>query len=88
MARYEKDTKLMKSITWLGALIALLGVLGLAIPVFTTSQTRDVASLGDVKIQSTEQSTHVVPMALSASGLVLGLVLIGAGVYTRRDGII
>jgi len=41
--------------------------------------------LGDIKIQSTEQSTHVVPMALSASGLLLGLVLIGAGVYTRRD---
>jgi hypothetical protein len=78
----------MKSITWLGAFIALLGVLGLAIPVFRTSQTRDVASLGDVKIQSTEQSTHVVPLALSASGLVLGLVLIGAGVYTRRGGIV
>jgi predicted transporter len=75
----------MKPITWLGAIIALLGVLGLAIPVFTTSQTRDVASLGDIKIQSTEQSTHVVPVALSASGLLLGLVLIGAGVYTRRD---
>ena len=74
----------MKPNTWLGAFIALLGVLGLAIPVFTTSQTRDVASLGDIKIQSTEQSTHVVPMALSAGGLLLGLALIGAGVYTRR----
>jgi hypothetical protein len=80
-----KDTKPMKPITWLGVFIALLGVLGLAIPVFTTSQTRDVASLGDIKIQSTEQSTHVVPMALSAGGLLLGLVLVGAGVYTRRD---
>lgn len=78
----------MKSITWLGAFIALVGVLGLASPVFTTSQTRDVASLGDVKIQSTEQSRHVVPIAVSASGLVLGLVLIGVGVYTRRDGIV
>jgi hypothetical protein len=80
-----KDPKLMKQITWLGAFIAFLGILGLAIPVFTTSQTRDVASLGDIKIQSTGQSTHVVPMALSASGLLLGLVLIGAGVYARRD---
>ncbi len=32
----------MKSITWMGATLALLGILGLAIPVFTTSQTEDV----------------------------------------------
>ncbi len=74
----------MKPITWLGALLALLGILGLAIPVFTTSQTRDVAQLGDLKIQSTEQSTHVVPQALSAGALVLGAVLIGAGLYQKR----
>jgi hypothetical protein len=36
----------MKSITWLGAVLALFGLLGLAIPVFTTSQTKDVVSLG------------------------------------------
>jgi hypothetical protein len=74
----------MKSITWLGAALALLGILGLAIPVFTTSQTRNVAQLGDLKIQSTERSTHVVPQALSAGALVLGVVLIGAGLYQRR----
>jgi len=74
----------MKSIVWLGALLALSGILGLAIPVFTTSQTKDVVNLGDLKIQSTEQSTHVVPQALSAGALVLGVVLIGAGLYQRR----
>jgi hypothetical protein len=75
---------LMKPITWFGAVLALLGILGLAIPVFTTAQTKDVAKLGDLKIQSTEQSTHVVPQALSAGVLVLGVVLIGAGLYPRR----
>ena len=74
----------MKPITWLGVFIALLGVLGLAIPVFTTSQTRDFASLGDIKIQSTEQSTHVIPQALSVGVLVLGVILIGAGAYSKR----
>jgi drug/metabolite transporter (DMT)-like permease len=75
----------MKSITWFGALLALVGILGLAIPVFTTSQTKDVVKLGDVKIQSTERSTHVVPQALSLGALVLGVVLIGAGVYNKRS---
>ena len=74
----------MKPLTWLGALLAVLGILGLAIPVFTTSQTKNVAQLGDLKIQNTEQSTHVVPRALSAGALVLGVVLIGAGLYQRR----
>ena len=81
----------MNPITWLGAVIAFLGVLGLALPAFTTSQTRDVASLGDIKTQSTEQSTHVVSSASpswishGASGLIFGLILVGAGVYARRD---
>lgn len=74
----------MKPIIGLGALLALLGILGFAIPVFTTSQTKDVVKLGDLKIQSTEQSTHVVPQALSAGALVLGIVLIGAGLYQKR----
>ncbi|MDO8434600.1 MAG: hypothetical protein Q7S58_19560 [Candidatus Binatus sp.] len=74
----------MKSILWLGALLALLGILGLAIPVFTTSQTKDVVNLGDLKIQSTERSRHVVPQALSAGALVLGVILIGAGLYRGR----
>lgn len=73
----------MKSITWLGAALALLGIVGFAIPVFTTSQTKDVVNLGDLKIQSTEQSTHVVPQALSGGALLLGIVLIGAGLYQK-----
>ena len=74
----------MKSIIWLGAVFALLGVLGLAIPAFTTSQTKDVAKLGDMKVQSTEQTTHVIPRILSVSALAIGVILIGAGAYARR----
>jgi hypothetical protein len=74
----------MKSIVWFGALLALLGILGFAIPIFTTSQTKDVAKLGDFKVQSTEQSTHVVPQTLSGGALILGIILVGIGAYTKR----
>jgi hypothetical protein len=67
----------------MGAVIALLGVLGLVAPVFITSQTKDVVNLGDLKIQSTDHSTHVVPEALSAAAVILGLLMLGAGVYRR-----
>jgi hypothetical protein len=74
----------MKSITWFGAILALLGLIGLAVPVFTTSHTEDVAKLGDFKVQSTEQSTHVIPEVLSGGAILLGIILIGAGVLQKR----
>jgi hypothetical protein len=74
----------MKPIIWMGAVLTLLGVLGLAAPVFTTSQTKNVVDLGDLKIQSTEHSTHSVPQALSAAVLLLGVVMVGAGLYQKR----
>jgi hypothetical protein len=74
----------MKSIAWFGAVLALLGIVGLAIPVFTTSHTEDVAKLGDIKVQSTQQSTHVIPQVLSGGVLALGVILIGAGVLQKR----
>jgi hypothetical protein len=58
----------MKPVIWMGALLTLLGILGLAAPVFTTSQTKDVVSLGDLKIQNTEHSTHDESACLDGSG--------------------
>jgi len=74
----------MNSIIWLGTVLTLLGILGLAIPIFTTSQTEDVIKLGDLKVQNTKTTYHVVPQTLSAGALVLGVVLIGAGIYSKR----
>lgn len=69
--------------TMLGAVLALLGLLGLAVPVFSTQQTKDVAKLGDLKIQTTEQHWYSVPPLVSGGALVLGVVLIGAGMYRK-----
>jgi hypothetical protein len=74
----------MKSIIWFGALLAILGLVGLAVPAFTTSQTKDVAKLGDLKVQTTEKNEHVIPQTLSAGALLLGVILIGAGAYAKR----
>jgi len=58
--------------------------LGFAIPIFTTEQTKDVAKVGDLKLQTTESTSHVIPPFLSGGALVLGVVLIGAGFYRKR----
>ena len=74
----------MKMLTTAGAILVALGLLGFAIPMFTTHQTKDVANIGDLKLQTTESTSHVVPPLLAGSALVLGFVLIGVGVSQKR----
>ena len=74
----------MNGVMMSGVALAVLGLIGLAIPVFTTQQTKDVAKLGDLKLQTTEKEAHIVPPLLSEGALALGVILIGAGLYRRR----
>ena len=66
-----------------GAVLILLGIAGFTTPIFTTQQTKDVARVGDLKLQATESTTHIVPPVLAGAALVLGVVLIGAGFYRK-----
>ena len=67
-----------------GAVLAIVGLIGLAYPVFTTSHTEDVAKLGSLKVQSQKQSEHWIPPAASAGVLGLGAVLIVTGIAIRQ----
>ena len=71
-------------LTIAGAVLVLLGLVAFAIPVFTTQQTTDVARIGDLKLQTTENTSYVIPPLLSGGALILGVVLIGAGFYQKR----
>ena len=73
-----------KTLVTIGAIIAVIGLIALAIPVFTTQQTKDVAKIGDLKVQTTEEKTFVIPPLVAGGALLLGLVMVGAG-YTRRS---
>ena len=68
-----------------GVMLALFGIAGLAMPVFTTQQTNDVARIGGLAIQTQDTISHAVPGWASASVLVLGLVLIGGGLLRGRQ---
>lgn len=74
----------MGGLTIGGVVLVLLGLAGFAIPIFTTEQTKDVAKIGDLKIQTTESKSYAIPPLVSGGALVLGVVLIGAGIYQRR----
>ena len=68
----------------LGAILVIAGILGFAIPVFTTQKTEEVAKIGDLKLQSTEDTSHSIPPIASAGALALGVVLVGASLYQKR----
>ena len=74
----------MKPLVMIGAILVLLGLLALAQPVFTTNQTKNVATLGDLKIQANEQTSHEIPPILSGAALIVGLVLVVGGLYQKR----
>ena len=72
-----------RSILFGGALLALLGLFGLAVPLFTTEQSKEVAHVGDLKLQTTQTTAYAVPTLVSGGAVVLGIALIGAALYRR-----
>lgn len=67
-----------------GAVLALLGLIGFAVPTITTRETKEIAKIGDLKIQATEDKSIAIPPFLAGGALVLGVVLIGAGLAGKR----
>ena len=74
----------MNMLMVIGVVLALAGLLGFAVPVFTTQSTETVARVGDLKLQSTEDTSHRIPQVLSGGALVLGLVFVGLSLNQKR----
>jgi hypothetical protein len=74
----------VKPIVMVGAILVLLGVLGLVVPQFTTHETKNVVSLGDLKIQANEPTEHTIPPIASGAAIIVGAVLLGSGLYRRE----
>jgi hypothetical protein len=84
-SNYRTEDTRMKGIVLIGAVIALLGLVAFAIPSFTTQETKDVVKLGDLKVQAKTEEPHTIPPMLSGGAMVLGILLIGAGVVMKRN---
>lgn len=73
----------MSGITLAGAALLLLGVLGFAVPYFTTQQTREVARIGDLKLQATETTGYSVPPLVAGAAIGVGVLLLGFGLSRK-----
>jgi hypothetical protein len=74
----------MKGILLIGAALALLGLVGFAMPIFTTTDTKSVAKIGDLSIQAKEETPHAIPPLVSGGLLAIGVILMGAAMLNRR----
>ena len=68
----------------IGIALVIAGLFGFAYPVFTTSHNEEVAKLGSFKLQTREETHHVIPPIVSGGLLGLGTLVIAAGALTRR----
>ena len=75
----------MRPITVLGLVLAIIGLVLLAYPVFTTSQTKDVAKVGPLHLQENQQQEHVVPPLLSGGLLAIAVLLVAGDLFVRRQ---
>ncbi len=66
-----------------GAVFILLGLLGFAIPFISTTQTKDVARIGDLSLQTTEDKSYPISPLISGGAIVVGAGLLGAGLYRK-----
>ncbi|HTI85199.1 MAG TPA: hypothetical protein VL966_01195 [Alphaproteobacteria bacterium] len=73
----------MNRLVLIGLIVGALGVLGLLVPVFTTSHTEEVAKVGDVRLTAKDHDTFVVPQAAAIGAIVIGVALMGFGAYRR-----
>jgi hypothetical protein len=74
----------MKPIVTVGIILALLGVLGLVVPQFTTHENKDVVSIGSMKIQANEPTEHSIPPIAAGAAIIVGVVLLGSGLYQKQ----
>jgi uncharacterized membrane protein len=63
----------------LGAILLVLGVLGLVHPSFDYHQQEEVAKFGPLKATVDEQKTAQIPVSVSISLLAVGIVLVVIG---------
>ncbi len=68
----------------IGTALVILGLIGFAFPIFTTKETTELARVGELKLETTQTTTHVIPPLLIGGVLVAGVVLLGAGLYRKR----
>ena len=66
----------MRTVSIIGILLIVAGVVGLALRYFTYTETKTVVDVGPIEIESKEEKTVWIPQAASIIAIVAGLGLL------------
>jgi uncharacterized membrane protein HdeD (DUF308 family) len=73
----------MRPLVVIGLFLAIVGLVALTYPAFTTNETKNVANIGPIHVQKNEEQTHVIPPLASGAILALGVALLAGGLLTK-----
>jgi hypothetical protein len=68
----------MRNLMWIGVLLVILGIAGLVMDYVTVTETRTVAEVGPLELQSEEERNIPIPTIAGIVAVVAGLIMIVA----------
>lgn len=68
----------MRNLLWVGVLLVILGVAGLAMEYITVTEKRTVAEIGPLELKTEEQHNIQIPTIAGVIAVIAGLVMIVA----------
>ncbi len=74
----------MKSLTIIGIILIVLGILGFIVPRITYTEETTALDLGPIEVQAEQQQSIPVPDIAAGVAVVAGLVMVIAGSSSRR----
>lgn len=74
----------MRSLTTIGVILIILGILGFVVPRITFTEQRTVLDVGPVEIEAEQQRSIPIPDVAASVAVVAGLVMVVAGSSSRR----
>ncbi|HLV11195.1 MAG TPA: hypothetical protein VKY42_01985 [Trueperaceae bacterium] len=74
----------MRSLTTIGVILIILGILGFVVPRITFTEQRTVLDVGPVEIEAEQQRSIPIPDVAAGVAVVAGLVMVVAGSSSRR----
>jgi hypothetical protein len=66
----------MRNLMWIGVLLVILGIAGLVMDYVTVTETRTVAEVGPLELQSEEERNIPIPTIAGIVAVVAGLIMI------------
>ncbi len=74
----------MKSLTTIGVILIILGIIGFVVPRITYTEERTAVDLGPIEVQAEQQRSIPIPDIAAGVAVVAGLIMVIAGASSNK----